>query len=146
MPPSMIETARRKPAEAAAEAASSDALPFRAAPHNIEAEQALLGAILVNNDAHDRISSFLEAHHFYDPLHQQIFETASKLIASGKQATPITLRTFFENAEPIDASLTVPQYLGRLAANAATIINARDYAQTVYDLAIRRHLILIGED
>ena len=48
--------------------------------------------------------AFLEPHHFYDPLHQQIYETAAKLIASGKQATPITLRTFFENAEPIDAS------------------------------------------
>src|SRR5262249_34443264 len=78
--------------------------PFRAAPHNIEAEQALLGAILVNNKAHDRVSSFLEAHHFYDPLHQEIYQTLTKLIALGKQATPITLRTFFENAEPIDAT------------------------------------------
>jgi replicative DNA helicase len=142
----MTETARRKPAEAQAGAASPEALPFRAAPHNLEAEQALLGAILVNNDAHDRVSSFLEPHHFYDPLHQQIYETASKLIASGKQATPITLRTFFETAEPIDAGLTVPQYLGRLAANAATIINARDYGRTIHDLATRRGLILIGED
>ena len=50
--------------------------PFRSAPHNLEAEQALLGAILVNNEAHDRVSGFLEAHHFYDPLHQQIYETA----------------------------------------------------------------------
>jgi replicative DNA helicase len=142
----MTETARRKPAEAPGGAASPDALPFRAAPHNLEAEQALLGAILVNNEAHDRVSSFLEPHHFYDPLHQQIYETASKLIASGKQATPITLKTFFETAEPIDAGLTVPQYLGRLAANAATIINARDYGRTIHDLATRRGLILIGED
>jgi replicative DNA helicase len=142
----MIETARRKPADAAAGIASPEAMPFRAAPHNLEAEQALLGAILVNNEAHDRVSSFLEPHHFYDPLHQQIYETASKLIASGKQATPITLRTFFENAEPIDAGLSVPQYLGRLAANAATIINARDYGRTIRDLATRRGLIIIGED
>ena len=103
---------------------AAEALPFRGAPHNLEAEQALLGAILVNNEAHDRVSGFLEPHHFFDPLHQQIYETAAKLIASGKQATPITLKTFFENAEPIDADMTVPQYLGRLAANAATIINA----------------------
>ena len=89
----MTEAARRKPALVAEETASPDALPFRAAPHNIEAEQALLGAILVNNEAHDRVSSFLEPHHFYDPLHQQIYETCSKLIASGKQATPITLKT-----------------------------------------------------
>src|SRR6185295_60760 len=142
----MISTARRIPTEATDKAASSEALPFRAAPHNLEAEQALLGAILVNNEAHDRVSGFLEPHHFYDPLHQEIYETASKLIASGKQATPITLKTFFESAEPIDAGLTVPQYLGRLAANAATIINARDYGRTIHDLATRRGLILIGED
>mgnify|MGYP003694461973 CR=1 FL=1 len=75
-------------------APTSEAPPFRSAPHNLEAEQALLGAILINNEAHDRVSDFLEPHHFYDPLHQQIFETAAKLIASGKQATPITLKTF----------------------------------------------------
>ena len=142
----MTETARRTPAEPGDQPASPDATPFRAAPHNIEAEQALLGAILINNEAHDRVSGFLEPDHFYDPLHKQIYETAAKLIASGKQATPITLRTFFENAEPIDASTTVPQYLGRLAVNAATVINARDYGRTVYDLATRRQLILIGED
>jgi hypothetical protein len=121
------------------------ASPQRQAPFNLEAEQALLGAILVNNDAHDRVSSFLEAHHFYDPLHQQIFETLSKLIASGKQATPITLRTFFETSEPIDATTTVPVYLGKLAVNATTIINARDYARTIHDLYTRRQLIVIGE-
>jgi len=142
----MIEPTRRKPTEVASKTGLSEALPFRAAPHNIEAEQALLGAILVNNEAHDRVSGFLEADHFFDPLHQQIYETLSKLIASGKQATPITLKTFFETAEPIDAGLTVPQYLGRLAANAATIINARDYGRTIHDLATRRQLILIGED
>src|SRR5436190_10032892 len=137
---------RRQSAETPANADTANALPFRAAPHNLEAEQALLGAILVNNEAHDRVSSFLEAHHFYDPLHQQIFETLSKLIASGKQATPITLRTFFENAEPIDATTTVPVYLGHLAVNATTIINARDYARTIHDLYTRRQLIVIGED
>jgi replicative DNA helicase len=124
----------------------AEAQPFRAAPHNLEAEQALLGAILVNNEAHDRVSSFLEAGHFFDPLHGQVYETAAKLIGSGKQATPVTLRTFFETAEPISASLSVPQYLGRLAVNATTIINAHDYGRTIYDLAIRRQLIVIGED
>lgn len=141
----MISTARRSPAEAAEKTTSPDTLPFRAAPHNLEAEQALLGAILVNNEALDRVSGFLESHHFFDPLHQQIYETAAKLIAGGKQATPITLKTFFETAEPIDASQTVPQYLGRLATNAATIINARDYGRTIYDLATRRQLIIVGE-
>lgn len=124
----------------------SDALPLRTAPHNIEAEQALLGAILVNNEAHDRVSSFLLPEHFFDPVHASIYEVAAKLIGAGKQATPITLRTFFESAEPIAPDLTVPQYLGRLAANATTIINAADYGRTVYDLFVRRQLILVGED
>jgi replicative DNA helicase len=95
----------------------------------LEAEQALLGAILVNNEAMDRVSSFLEAQHFFDPLHQQIFETVAKLIHAGKQATPITLKTFFENAEPISPTMTVPQYLGTLAANATSIINALEYGE-----------------
>ena len=82
----------------------ADHLPLRRAPHNLEAEQALLGAILVNNEAHDRVSGFLEPQHFFDPLHQQIYETAATLIGAGKQATPITLKTFFENAEPISPS------------------------------------------
>ena len=119
---------------------------YRHVPYDIEVEQALLGAILVDNQAIERVTAILKAEDFYDPLHQQIYEIAAKLITSGKQATPITLRTFFERSEPIDAGLTVPQYLGRLAANAATIINARDYGRTVHDLATRRQLILIGED
>ena len=68
-----------------------EAQGFRAAPFNLEAEQALLGAILINNEAHDRVSGFLDPAHFYDPLHAQIYETLAKLIASGKQATPITI-------------------------------------------------------
>ncbi|MFN3868800.1 MAG: replicative DNA helicase [Hyphomicrobiaceae bacterium] len=135
------------PADRLRAAAAADApLTFRQPPHNIDAEQALLGAILVNNEALDRVSQFLRPEHFYDPLHAQIFEIAGKLIQAGKKVNPITLRTFFENAEPIDAHLTVPQYLGRLAANATTIINAHDYGRTVYDLSIRRQLIGIGED
>jgi len=117
---------------------------FRALPHNVEAEQALLGAILVNNEAMDRVSNFLQPRHFSDPLHGRIYENASKLIRSGKRATPITLKTYFENEVPW-GDLPVPQYLGRLAANATTIINAEDYGRTVYDLALRRQLIEIGE-
>ncbi|MFA5899797.1 MAG: DnaB-like helicase N-terminal domain-containing protein, partial [Hyphomicrobium sp.] len=130
----------------AALSSADDSLPFRQAPHNLEAEQALLGAILVNNESMDRVSAFLDPQHFYDPLHQQIFETAAKLIHAGKQATPITMRTFFETADPISSSLSVPQYLGTLAASATSIINAEDYGRTVYDLATRRALIIIGED
>ena len=127
-------------------AAAAEPMQFREAPHNIEAEQQLLGAILINNEAMDRVSAFLEPLHFFDPLHGQIYEIAGKMIQAGKQATPITLKTFFDAAEPIDPHLTVPQYLGRLAANATTIINAEDYGRTVYDLAVRRQLIVLGED
>lgn len=117
---------------------------FRAPPHNVEAEQALLGAILVNNEACDRVSAFLKPEHFFDTLHGRIYDHAAKLIWAGKRATPITLKTFFQADEPV-GELTVPQYLGRLAANATTIINAEDYGRTIYDLALRRQLIQIGE-
>ena len=120
-------------------------LPFRLAPHNIQAEQELLGAILINNEAADRVSSFLKEEHFFDPLHARIFDTCLTLIQSGKQATPVTLKTFFDNEDPI-GELTVPQYLGRLAANATSIINVLAYGQTIYDLSVRRNLITIGED
>jgi replicative DNA helicase len=119
--------------------------PYRSPPHSLDAEQALLGAILVNNGAMDRVSGFLDAEHFHDHLHRAIFETAAKLIADGKRADPITLKPFFENAEPIN-STPVSVYLGLIAANATTIINAADYARTIRDLAMRRQLILIGED
>ncbi|HEY7644037.1 MAG TPA: DnaB-like helicase C-terminal domain-containing protein, partial [Hyphomicrobiales bacterium] len=125
--------------------AEEPAIPFRQAPHNIEAEQALLGAILINNEAFDRVSSFLEPHHFFEPLHSRIFEVAAKLVQGGKHVTPITLKSFFDNEPPI-GDITVPQYLGRLAAHATSVINAEDYGRTIYDLSVRRDLILIGED
>jgi replicative DNA helicase len=118
---------------------------YRIAPHNIEAEQGLLGAILVNNDAFYRVSDFLEPKHFFEPLHQLIFETAASLIRAGKVATPVTLKTFVP-ADTDIGGMTVAQYLARLAAEATTIINAQDYGRTVYDLSQRRDLIRIGED
>ncbi|MGY4478770.1 replicative DNA helicase [Bradyrhizobium sp. USDA 3364] len=118
---------------------------YRSAPHNIEAEQSLLGAILVNNDAFYRVSDFLEPKHFFEPLHQTIYETASSLIRMGKVATPVTLKTFLP-ADTDIGGMTVSQYLARLAAEATTIINAQDYGRTVYDLSLRRNLIQIGED
>jgi replicative DNA helicase len=118
---------------------------YRIAPHNIELEQALLGAILVNNEAFYRVSDFLEPRHFFEPIHQKLFEIATSLVRVGKTATPITLKTFL--APDIDvAGLTAPQYLARLAAEATTVINAADYGRTIYDLATRRSLIGIGED
>lgn len=129
-----------------AAASASEPLTFRQAPHNLEAEQALLGAILVQNESLDRVSGFLTPGHFFDPLHGRIYETLAALIHAGKVATPVTVKTFFENTDPIDAQTSVPQYLGRLAYNATTIINAAEYGRTIYDLATRRSLIVIGED
>src|SRR6195952_3010192 len=118
---------------------------FRTAPHNIEAEQSVLGAILVNNDAFYRVSDFLKPEHFFEPIHQTIYETTSSIVRAGKVATPVTLKTFL----PADTDLggmTVGQYLARLAAEATTIINAHDYGRTIYELALRRDLIGIGTD
>ncbi len=117
---------------------------YRTPPHNIEAEQALLGAILVNNEAFDRVSDFLHPDHFSEEIHRRIFEVAAQLIRAGKVATPVTLKTFL--GEHDLGGITVPQYLARLAAEATTIINAEDYGRTIYDLATRRRLITIGED
>src|SRR5215203_5206183 len=117
---------------------------YRVAPHNIEVEQALLGAILVNNDAYYRVSDFLEIGHFHEDLHRRIFEVATTLIKAGKVATPITLKTFLGDQDL--GGITVSQYVARLAAEATTVINAEDYGRVVYDLAIRRELIGIGED
>ena len=113
---------------------------IRTAPHNIEAEQALLGAILVNNEAFYRVSDFLEPQHFFEPIHQQIYELAASLIRAGKIATPVTLKTFLPPDIDI-GGLNASQYLARLAAEATTVINAADYGRTIYDLAMRRNLI-----
>src|SRR6266705_3746213 len=134
------------PLDSAARVQPEESKPaYRTAPHNIEAEQALLGAILVNNEALYRVSDFLEPTHFFEPIHQQIFDIARSLIRTGKLASPVTLKTFLP-ADVNIAGLTLPQYLARLAAEATTIINAADYGRAIYDLAIRRDLIQIGEE
>jgi replicative DNA helicase len=133
-------------ADSTARKAPAEATPlYRTAPHNIEAEQALLGAILVNNEAFYRVSDFLEPRHFFEPVHQNIYEITGSLIRVGKIANPVTLKTFLP-ADVDIAGLTVSQYLARLAAEATTVINAEDYGRTIYDLSTRRSLIVIGED
>jgi replicative DNA helicase len=118
---------------------------FRTPPHNIEAEQALLGAVLVNNEAFYRVSDFLEPRHFFEPIHQRIYELTAGLVRANKLATPVTLKTFLP-ADTDIGGLSLNQYLARLAAEATTIINAEDYGRTIYDLSIRRDLIVIGEE
>jgi replicative DNA helicase len=117
---------------------------YREAPHNIEAEQALLGAILVNNQAYHQVSGSLESRHFFEPLHQHIFEVSAELIRNGRIANAITLKDYFAADQRI-ADLTPTQYLARLSAEATSIIGAVDYARTISDLHTRRCLIVIGE-
>jgi replicative DNA helicase len=118
---------------------------FRSAPQNVEAEQALLGAILVNNEALYRVSDFLEPQHFFEPVHKRIYQVAMELIRANKIANPVTIKTFLP-ADMAIGDINLAQYLARLAAEATTIINAEDYGRSIYDLAIRRALIGIGED
>lgn len=118
---------------------------IRETPNNIEAEQALLGAILVNNAAWDRVSSFLEAEHFYEPLHRKIYTITVEMIRMGKLANPVTIKTFLPSKEKV-GGMTVAHYLVRLAAESVTIINAADYGRAILDLAIRRKMISIGQD
>jgi replicative DNA helicase len=114
-------------------------------PHNIEAEQQLLGAILTNNDVYDRIAALVKSDHFYDPVHQRIFEKAAARIQKNALASPVTLKPFFEDDEGLK-ELGGPAYLVRLAGAAISSFAARDYAQMIYDLAVRRELISLGRD
>ena len=118
---------------------------YRAPPHNSETEQALLGAILVNNEAMHRVSGFLRQEHFFEAVHGRIFDAASKLIERGQIADPNTLKNFFEYDGAL-ADIGGAQYLTRLAASAVTVINAADYGRTIHDLHVRRELIRLGED
>ncbi|MEM7124566.1 MAG: replicative DNA helicase [Pseudomonadota bacterium] len=122
-----------------------DDVTYRTMPHNEEAEQALLGAILVNNDAMNRVGDFLRADHFYLPVHGRIFDAIERLIERGQIANPVTLKTFFEQDEAL-VDIGGADYLARLASSAATIINAAEYGRQIHDNFVRRELITIGED
>lgn len=122
-----------------------DTSSYRQPPHNLEAEQALLGAILVNNVAAQKVQEFLKAEHFYQPVHGRIFEAVLKLMDKNQIADPVKLKPFFEADEDL-SDIGGAKYLVRLAASAATIINAEDYGRTIHSLAIRRYLISIGQN
>ncbi len=114
-------------------------------PHNIEAEQQLLGSILTNNDVYDRIAAIIRADHFFEPVHKRIFEIAAARIQKNALASPVTLKAFLED-DPGLKELGGPAYLARLAGAAISAYAARDYAQMIYDLAVRRELIALGRD
>jgi replicative DNA helicase len=114
-------------------------------PSNTEAEQALLGAILVNNTAYSRVAEFLAPDHFGNAVHGRIFDALGKLIERGQIANPVTLKNLFDQDGAL-AEIGGAQYLGRLAEAAVTIINAEHYGRTIHDLHLRRELITIGQD
>ena len=114
-------------------------------PHNIEAEQQLLGAIMTNNDVYDRIASLVKPEHFFDPVHQRIFERAAARIQRNALVSPLTLKIYFEDDNGLK-ELGGPSYLVRLAGAAISSYAARDYAQMIYDLAVRRELMALGRD
>lgn len=118
---------------------------LRTPPYNTDAEQALLGAILINNAAYIRVSEFLQPDHFGNAMHGRIFAAIAKVIESGQRADAVTLKGPFDQDAAL-ATIGGSQYLGRLAAAAATIINAEDYARIVHDLHLRRELIALGEN
>ncbi|OHC58796.1 MAG: replicative DNA helicase [Rhodobacterales bacterium RIFCSPHIGHO2_02_FULL_62_130] len=136
----MTEIAALRPMLPAAPTPDAEVLP-----HNIEAEQQLLGAILTNNDVYDRIASLVKPEHFFDPVHQRIYERAAARIQKNALATPVTLKPFFEDDAGLK-ELGGPAYLVRLAGAAISAYAARDYAQMIYDLAVRRELIALGRD
>jgi replicative DNA helicase len=114
-------------------------------PSNIEAEQALLGALLLNNEVFDRIDSIVKANHFYEPVHGRIYELAAKRIQKNALASPVTLKPFLAEDEGLQ-QLGGTEYLARLAGATISISAARDYAETIRDLALRRDLVQIGEE
>ncbi len=116
----------------------------RLPPSNVAAEQALLGALLSNNKAYDRVAEFLSPDHFADPIHARIFAAIARRIEATQLADPVTLRAEFEHAGILD-EVGGTAYLGTLLTAMVGIINAGDYGQAIYDAWIRRQLIDIGE-
>lgn len=114
-------------------------------PHNYEAEQALLGALLHNNSAYEKISDIVYPACFADQSHAKIYDAISRVIERGQVADPITLRDYFAKDQSLE-DVGGAEYLVNLAASVVSILNVKDYAQNILDLYLRRQLINIGED
>ncbi len=138
-------TTTSEPRPASARPTTSFAPLLRRLPHNVDAEMALLGAILLNNRAYERVSDFLRPEHFVLAEHARVFDACSRTIERGQIADPVTLKGLFEQDETLGQVGGV-EYLTRLADCAATPINAGEYGRLVYDLFLRRELIALGED
>ena len=114
-------------------------------PHNLDAEQALLGAILFDNEAYFKVSDFLRTEHFYDPAHQAIYEAIEKLIATGRLASPITLKAYFDGDDRL-AEIGGSEYLVDLAKQTPGVISAHEYGRVIFEANMRRGLIALGQE
>ncbi len=114
-------------------------------PHNTEAEQVLIGALLANNKAYEKVSEFLKSEHFADPIHAKVYNVMSRLIQKGHVADVITLKNYFEQEGTLNEVGGIA-YLVKLSQSSTPAVNIEYYAQFVYDKFLRRELISIGYD
>ncbi len=112
-------------------------------PNNIDAEQAVIGSVLISNEIFDDISSIISEDNFYDPLHQKIYSAINNLIYKGMLANPITLKSYFENEKD---DLNVPEYLIKITKFATSSRQSIEYSKIIYDMYVRRELIKISEN
>ena len=126
-------------------AESTEDQKMRVLPHNTEAEQSLLGAIMLNNDCFENISEILLPDHFATPINGKIYEAICTLIRQGQVADPITLKAYFEKNDELK-NIGGGDYLVQLVNAVVSIAGVEDYAKLIYELYLRRQLILIGED
>ena len=124
---------------------NNNSLTQEALPHNIEAEQSLLGTLLYNNIAYEQVSDFLKTEHFCDANHGKIYNAIAKLIEKGQVADPITLRDYFKSQKELE-QIGGTDYLATLATSVVSLVNTKDYGQLIHDLHLRRQLINIGHD
>ena len=113
-------------------------------PNNIEAEQSVIGSILVSNDIFDDVSPIINYTKFYDPIHQKIFLAIENLISKGMLANPITLKNYFENDKNL-IELEGHEYLVKITKFSTSLRQAIEYAKIIYDMHVRRELIKISE-
>ncbi len=115
---------------------------FKELPNNIEAEQSVIGSILVNNEIFDEINTIISNVNFYDPMHQKIFSSIENLIYKGMLANPITLKNYFENEKD---EINIPEYLVKITKFSTSARQAIEYSKIIYDMFVRRELIKISE-
>ena len=115
---------------------------FKELPNNVEAEQAVIGSILLNNEIFDEINTIISCTNFYDPLHQKIFSAIENLIFKGLLANPITLKNYFEDEKD---EINVPEYLVKITKFSTSVRQTIEYSKIIYDMFVRRELIKISE-